>query len=61
MYIHQRYAASGPWKWTKASNLKRSVCGTANYQFFVEAVAVAPMTLGRGEIARAEYPEEEPL
>lgn len=28
---------------------------------FVEAVAVAPMTLGRGEIARAEYPEEEPL
>lgn len=25
IHVHQRYAASGPWKWTKASNLKRLV------------------------------------
>lgn len=55
--VHQRYAASGTWKWTKASNLKISV-PDSELSIFMAAVAVALMTLGRGEIAHGEYPEE---
>lgn len=48
------------WPLEVDESLESEKIGVRNSELsiFVEAVAVAPMTLGRGEIARAEYPEE---
>lgn len=40
LYLHQRYAASGSWEWTIASNLKRSV-RDSELSIFVKEVVCA--------------------
>lgn len=54
--VHHCYAASAL-EVDECLELKRSV-RDSELPIFVEAVAVAPMTLGRGEIPRGKHLEE---